>query len=229
MPRKAAHRILPLLLLLSCTVSAQPEKRTENGLNLSFALDRDLRRNLNVNFEEELRLTAQNNIFDRTVSALGLDYSLFDRRIKIGACYAFIHLYSDDHIYESRHRFYLNLSFRQNLEPFTLTWRIRLQETLRDDSRGQYRINPRRVMKNKLEAEYAIWGKPWKPFLSCDFSTNLNDPETQYDLIRLRFQCGLAWRLNRTESIDIFVRWDERLKNNDPRTVSLGVAYRLKL
>lgn len=198
-------------------------------MSMSFAVDRDVRRNLNINFEEEVRLITGNNGFDRTVGTLGFDYALFDKRIKIGACYAFIYLCNDDRVYEPRHRFFLNLSCRQNLEPFTFSWRIRLQETLRDDSRGRYRINPRYVMKNKLEVEYAVWGKPWKPFLSCDFSTNLNDPETRYDLIRLRFQGGVTWRLDRTRSIDFLVRWDEYLKTRDPRVISLGVAYRLRL
>jgi hypothetical protein len=227
--RKTAYYILLLLLLFTRPLSAQQENRTETGMSLSFAAGRDLHRNLNINFEEEVRLITGSNGFDRTVCTLGLDYSLFDRRIKIGACYAFIYLYNDDHIYESRHRFFLNLTFRQNQEPFTFSWRIRLQETLRDNSRGRYRINPRCVMKNKLEIEYAIWGKPWKPFLSCDFSTNLNDPETRYDLIRLRFQGGVNWRLDRTASIDFFVRRDEYLKNRDPHVVSLGVAYRLRI
>jgi hypothetical protein len=218
---------LILFLLFSSPVLSQQERRTEGGMSMSFAADKVLYGNLNINFEEELRLTTGSNAFDRTAGALGLDYSLFGKKVKIGACYAFIYLYNDDHVYESRHRFFLNLSYRQPIESFTLSWRIRLQETLRDNSRGSYRINPRYVMKNKLEAEYAIWGKPWKPFLSCDFSTNLNDPETRYDLVRLRFQGGIAWRINRTTSMDFFVRWDEYLKNSDPRVVSLGVAYKI--
>ena len=79
----------------------------------------------------------------------------------------------------------------------------------------------------RLEATYAIWGKPLKPFLSCEISTHLNDPETRYDPARLRLQGGVAWRINRTTSADFFLRWDEYLKNLDPRVVSLGITWKI--
>jgi hypothetical protein len=225
---KAASWMI-LFLFLSSQLPAQQERRTEAGAMMSFAAEKDLIRNLTVHFEEELRLITGGNGFSRATGSLGADYSLMDKRVEAGAYYAFIYLYNDDHLYESRHRFFINLSYRQTVGSFTLSWRIRLQETLRNESRGSYRVNPRYVMKNKLEASYAIWGKPWRPFLSCDFSTNLNDPETRYDAVRLRFQGGITRRINRTASIDVFFRWDEYLKNNDPRTLSLGVAYKLTL
>lgn len=219
--------LLPLLLLLPQRLAAQRERQTEAGLVLSLAAERELRRNLTLGFEEELRLIVASKALRRTDATLGIDYTFRDRRLKIGAAYAFIYLFNEAHVYESRHRFLLNLSYRQALEPFSFSWRVRLQETLRNEARGSYRVNPRYVMKNKLELAYAVWGKPWKPFLSCDFSTNLNDPETRYDLVRLRFQAGAAWRINRTTSLELFLRWDEYLKTPDPRLLSLGLAGKL--
>ncbi|MDR1814826.1 MAG: DUF2490 domain-containing protein [Tannerella sp.] len=219
-----------LFLLTPIVLNAQPQRETKGGAVMSLNVEKDLPlRNMSVNFEEELRLITAPNVYDRTVSSLGIDYALLDRKIKIGAYYAFIYLYNNDFLYEARHRFYFNLSYRQNVEQFTFSWRVRLQETLRDENRGSYRVNPRYVMKNRLEAEYAVWGKPWKPFLSCDFSTNLNDDETRYDLVRLRFQAGANWRINRTTSMDFYLRWDEYLKDDDPRVISIGAAYKMKL
>ncbi|MDR1779750.1 MAG: DUF2490 domain-containing protein [Tannerella sp.] len=220
--------ILILMLAIPAVLCAQPQRETRGGALMSFSAEKQLIRNLDLNFEEELRLATTPNVYDRTVSTLGIDYSLMNKKLKIGAYYAFIYLYNNDFLYEPRHRFYVNLSYRQKLDQLTLSWRIRLQETLRDDNRGSYRVNPRYVMKNKLEAEYAIFGKPWKPFISCDFSTNLNDDETRYDLVRLRTQAGANWRINRTTSMDFYLRYDEYLKADDPRTISVGVAYKMR-
>jgi hypothetical protein len=218
-----------LFVLFPALVSAQTKPAPEGGASLSFSIEKDLLKNLTVNIEEEIRLQTGRIGFDRTVSTAGLDCSLFGKKVKTGIYCAFIYLYNDDYLFEPRCRFYLNLSYRENIEAFTLSWRIRLQETVRDGSRGSYRINPRYTMKNRLEMEYSVWGKPWKPFLSCDLSTNLNDPETRYDFVRLRFQGGANWRLNRTASIDMFLRWDEYLTNRDSRIISLGICYRMKL
>jgi len=227
-PRNAIGKII-LLLFLPLTLSAQPPRETQGGAIASFGAEKELLRNLDLRFEEELRLLATANVYERTVSSLGLDYSLINKKLKVGAYYAFIYLYNNDYLYESRHRFYLNLTYRQNLEPFTLSWRTRLQTTLRDESRGSYRVNPRHVLKNRLEITYAIFGKPWKPFLSFDLSNYLNDAETRLDPVRLRTQAGVSHRINRTNTIDFFIRWDEHFIAPDPRIISLGAAYKIVL
>ncbi|MDR1676675.1 MAG: hypothetical protein LBR86_09440, partial [Tannerella sp.] len=93
---------------------------------------------------------------------------------------------------------------------------------------GEYKINPKYVMKNRLEIACIIWGSPWKPYLSCDFSTSLNDPVRGNELTRLRFQGGASWRLNRTTYLDFFLRCDEHLTGDEPRVLSSGVACKMK-
>jgi hypothetical protein len=216
-------------LLSSFSLSAQ-ERETNLGSSLSVELEKDLSRFFSLGMEEEVRFIENNNHgFDRSVTSLGLDYSLFDKRIKIGAYYAFIYLYNNDYLYEPRHRYYLNLSYKQPVDAFTFSWRGRLQGTYRDEDRGEYKINPKYVMKNKLEVDYTIFGSPWKPYLSCDFSTNLNDPVMGYELTRIRYQGGVSWRMNRTDYLGFFLRYDEYLSADDPHTIAIGVTYKKKL
>jgi hypothetical protein len=235
MKRRLKYYLLLTALLLSCSGFAQqPPRPTDGGASLSFEYEKTLRRHLTLGVEEELRFITNRIGFDRSVTSGGLEYAFLGDRAKIGAWYAFIYLYNNDFLFEPRHRFYINLSFKENLAaynaslPLTLSWRGRIQETIRDENHGSYRINPRYVMKNKFEADWQIWGRPWKPYISCDISTNLNDPETRYDLARLRFQAGAVRRLNRTDYINFFVRWDEYRTENDPRVVYLGFAFKIK-
>jgi hypothetical protein len=192
-------------------------------------LTKDLNRFFSLGMEEEVRLIDNNIGFDRNITSLGLDYSLFDKRVKVGAYYAFIYLYNNDYLFEPRHRYYFNLSYKQPLGAFTLSWRGRLQGTCRDENRGEYKINPKYIMKNKFEAEYTIFGSPWKPYLSCDLSTSLNDPVLGYELGRTRYQGGVSWRLDRTTYLDFFLRYDRYLSGKDPHVMSIGVSYKMKL
>ena len=207
---------------------SQSKKETNLGASLSLELEKDLSRYFSLNMEEEVRLINNNKGFDRSVTSLGLDYALFNKKVKIGAYYAFIYLYNNDYLFEPRHRYYLNLSFKQPIEQFTLSWRGRLQGTYRDENRGEYKINPKYIMKNKFEVEYAVWGRPWKPYVSCDLSTELNDPKGN-DLTRIRYQGGTSWRLNRTDYLNFFVRFDHYMAGDDSNTWAVGVAYKIKL
>jgi len=218
-----------LMLLFSLSVVAQPRRETKAGALLSYEMEQSLYRNFSISFEDELRFVSNAIGFDRNVASLGIDCSLLDKKLKIGASYAFIYLYNDDQMFEPRHRFYANVTYKQAFgRQWTVSWRGRVQATVRNENHDSYRVNPRFVMKNKLEIEYAIWGKPLKPYLSCDFSNNLNDHITRYDFVRLRFQGGVGWRITRTDYLNFFLRFDENFKEDDPRVISLGAGYRMK-
>ena len=219
-----------LLIVFPLPVLSQSEQETAFGAALVLEIEKDLAKNLSATFEEEVRLVNNPIGFDRTATTLGFDYRLFNQKVKIGGAYAFIHLYNNDFLFESRHRYYLNLSYRETFNAITLSWRGRLQATHRNENIDRYKINPKYVMKNKVEASYTIFGSPWKPYLSCDFSTILNDPMMNgYGLTRVRFTGGSAWRLNRTTYLDFFLRYDKELDARDPNRISFGIGYKTKL
>lgn len=217
------------MLLLSPPAFAQAPREIGVGASLAVEVEKKLSRFLSVAGEEEVRLADNSIGFDRSVTSLGVDYLLFDSRVKVGGYYAFLHLYSSNHRFEPRHRGYVNLSYKETFEPFTLSWRGRLQGTYRDENRGEYKVNPKYVVKNKVEVAYMIWGSPWKPYLSCDFSARLNDPVRGSELSRIRFQGGASWRLNRTTYLDFFLRFDRYVADKDPHVFSIGATYKVNL
>ncbi|KAA6303610.1 MAG: hypothetical protein EZS26_000161 [Candidatus Ordinivivax streblomastigis] len=207
---------------------AQTSQKTDAGLSLSAELNKDLNRYFSLTMEEEVRLISNTIGFDRNVTALGIDYVLFDRKIKVGAYYAFLYLYNSDYLFEPRHRSYFNVSYKETFDSFTLSWRGRFQGTYRDENRDDYKINPKYLLKNKFQLEYAVWGKPWKPFISCELYNDLNNPKGNY-LTRMRYQAGTAWRLNRSDYFDFFLRYDQNLDSRDTQVFSIGIGYKVKL
>jgi hypothetical protein len=227
----AFHRRTALsFLLFLCTVFswAQSPKEIRSGVSLSMEIEKDLNRFFSLTGEEEVRLIDNNTDFDRTVTSLGIDYALFNRKVKIGAYYAFLYLYNNDYFFEPRHRYYFNLSYKETFGSLILSWRGRIQGTYRNERLGEYKINPKYVMKNKWEVAYLLWGSPWKPYFSCDLSTNLNDPVRGYELTRVRFEGGATWRLNRTDYVGFFLRLDEYPVGDEPQIASIGASYKIK-
>ncbi|MDH6356516.1 DUF2490 domain-containing protein [Parabacteroides sp. PF5-9] len=215
-------------LFIAFFAFSQVERDTDVGLSFTMEVQKEFIKNLSWSLEEEVRLQNNEKGFDRSVSSLGMDYSFWDKRIKIGGYYAFLYLYNEDRLFEARHRYYLNLIVKESINRFTLSWRGRIQGTHRNENRGEYKTNPKYVMKNKFEIEYSVWGKPWKPFISCDLSSDLNNPSGN-ELTRIRSQIGTNWRLNRTDYIDFFLRYDHYLSIKETGVLLLGVAYKIKL
>jgi len=216
------YSIFIVLLFISFSLLGQ-ERETDLGAIFSVRLNKDLNRFFGLSFEEEIRLLTNNAGFDRLKSDIGIDYTIV-KGLKVGVFYNYIYVYNSDFLYESRHRYYANLSYKYGVNrKLTLTWRTRLQATYRDETRGEYKINPKYVLRNRLEAEYNILGTRWKPYLSAEATNTLNDPLGN-EIYKLRFQGGTSFRLDRTTYLEFYLRADEYLTGQDPRVISIGVG-----
>ncbi|MDR1683797.1 MAG: DUF2490 domain-containing protein [Candidatus Symbiothrix sp.] len=213
-------------LLLSVSLLAQSPVRY--GGSLSGSVEKSLNRFFDLKVEDEVRFLDNSIGFERNITTLGLDYSLLNRKLKIGTYYAFLYLYNNDRLFEARHRYYFNLSYKESIDQWTFSWRGRWQFTHRDENHDEYKINPKQVLKNKFQIEYSILGKPWEPFISCDLYNDLNNPKGNY-LTRIRYQGGATWRLNQTDYMDFFARYDHYLDAREPAILSFGLGWRLKL
>ncbi len=213
-----------LLLLVSFALVAQ-ERETYMGAIFSLEFQKDIFRKTGISFEEELRLMDNQANFDRLASTVGIDYSIISKKLKAGIYYCYIYMFNNDFMYENRHRYYLSLSYKEPVGRFDLSWRVRAQGTYRDENRGSYKINPKYVLRNKLQAEYSIFGSPWKPYLSCELTNSLNDPLGN-EIYKIRFQGGTSWRLDRTTYLEFFLRADEYFFGEDPRVFSIGAGYK---
>ena len=220
------YPVVIILLFISLSMLGQ-ERETDLGAAFSIQLNKDLSRFFELSFEQEVRLLTNNNTagFSRSISSVGIDYKIV-RGLKAGISYNYMYLYNSDFLHESRHRYYANLSYKYAVNrKLSLVWRTRFQGTLRDESRGEYRINPKYVLRNRLEAEYDILGTRWKPYLSAEATNSLNDPLGN-EIYKLRFQGGTSYRLDRSSYLEFYLKADEYLWGEDPRVVSIGIGYK---
>ena len=219
---------LPILLFCFSVVVFAQERETDLGAAFSIQLQKSLGRKVEISLEEELRLLNNNANFDRLASTVGADYSIIDKKLKVGVYYCYLYMYNSDFFYENRHRYYLSLNYKEHFGKYTVSWRGRLQGTSRDECRGEYKINPKYVLRNRLQVEYSIFGSPWKPYISAETTNSLNDPLGN-EIYKLRFQGGTSWRMDRRSYLEFFLRLDEYIAGNDPRVFSIGVGYKRNL
>ena len=214
-----------LLLLFSVALPAQ-ERETDVGSMFSVELKKRLGQKFDVSLEEELRLMTNNsNGFDRWVNTVGVDYSIISKKLKAGLYYSHLYLNNSNKYYENRYRYSFSLIYKESFGKYTVSWRGRVQGTCRDENVGEYKINPKYVLRNKLEVEYLIRGSRWKPYLFTETTNTLNDPIGN-EIYKIRFQGGSSCRLDRTTYLEFFLRWNEYIVMPDPRVISIGVGYR---
>ena len=212
-----------LLLFISLSIFGQ-ERETDFGAAFSVQLNKDILRYWGISFENEARLKSNYTELERLTSGIGIDYKIV-KGLKAGVSYNFLYLYNSSFRYECRHRYSAHLSYKYDLSrKWTLSWRTRFQSTYRDEDRGEYRINPKYVLRNRLKAEYNILGTPFKTYLSAEAANLLNDPLGN-EIYKLRFEGGTSWRLDRTNTLEFFLRVDESLVWPDPRMISIGIGY----
>ena len=217
-----------VLLFFSAALLAQ-ERKTDFGSAFSVELKKRFGGKFDISLEEELRLSTNNNGgFDRWTNTVGVDYLIIRRKLKAGMYYCYYRMYNSNNYYENRNRYYLILQYRETFGRYTVTWRGRLQGTNRNEERGEYRINPKNVLRNKFEIEYSIPGSPYNPYFFTETTNTINDPFGN-EIYKLRFQGGVVKRLERTADLELFFRWNEYLVMPDPRVMVIGIGYRKSL
>lgn len=228
MDKKIKYSVLLLLICISFQPAIKAQKSTDYGASLTYEVVKELNQNFRLTADEEIRLVDNNKYgFDRSATTLGGDYAILQKKVRIGAFYSFLYLYNGDNLFEYRHRYFFNVSYKEDVGSFSLSWRGRFQGTIRDENRGEYRVNPKYVLRNRFQVEYLIWKSRWTPSVSCDFATVLNDP--RYDLSRIRLQGGVEYRLSRYTYLSGFLRYDINYEKAENNRLSLGISYRVKI
>lgn len=190
---------------------------TDVQMRFGFDLKFNLWRGLSLSVEEDARLKNNLSGFDRSYTYATLSYR-FNPYFKFGVGYTFMAIWHDgkkstdyEKYWDFRHR--INLDFTGNVS--TGRWKFTLRErplaTIRMLSYDPLeKVSPEYTLRSKVEVEYSAMTAPIKPYFAFELSNTLNHSkyiEKNY-IDRYRFNIGLKWRLNKSNSIDFFYRFD---------------------
>ena len=209
--------VVSMSWIVSCTLTAQT---TDFGSIGSLALSKNLGRYWNVKLEQELRFNNLSTTYNRSLTSVGVGYSIIRKVLKAELEYDFIHQ-RQNAIYEFRHRSSLAISTHFDYDVFQFELKTRGQATWRDESEGDYKFNPKYVWRNKLKCAYKIFGSPVRPFISGEIFCPLNSVNGFF-MDGYRFTLGTKYRVSRHISFQFLVRCDQEIQQVNPKRVLYG-------
>lgn len=221
--------IVSSVAVLLCFIPGLQAQTDGMGAIGSIGLSKSLGKNWSAGLEHELRFDQLHAGLERSLTAIQLDYKLLPKVLKAGVEYNFLLQNNDNEYFENKHRLSLALSGETSWKRFEFSLRTRMQSTWRDETRGDYRINPKIIWRNKLECAYDIFGKPVKPSVSVELFTPLNENQGFY-ANGYRVRAGVTYRYSRAQSVDISLRYDKDIQTDEPQAMlylCAGWTYRL--
>lgn len=198
------------------------------GIMGSFALTKAINKKWDAKLEQELRTNTNTSRYDRSKTTFGLDYTIIKKTLKVEGDYNFIHQRQKEY-FEFRNRASFSLTGSKDFNQFSFDLRSRLQSTWRDENRGDYKYNPKLVWRNMLECSYAIFGSPFKPYVSAELFYPINSAHGFY-MDGVRATLGAKYRTTQRSTLDFYLRYNQDVQQESPQSMlyaGFGWRYRL--
>lgn len=216
------------IMVFSVLVFAQSGRTTDFGVIASAEVSVDVARNVGLSLEEELRFQNNCTHLDRWLNSLGVDYTFLRGRMKLGVTGDYIRRFNDDGYFENRYRAGLQLTCSETYRRFKFSFRTKLLSTFRDETTGDYRVNPKMYWRNRLQVSYQMPNSRFKYSLSTELHWIVNDPK--HNIVdNLRTVASVDYRLTRRQYLSAFARMDNDFQVKKPvDRFYLGLTYKLK-
>ncbi len=212
--------ILIVFVLLPLVPFCALAQANDAGAIGSVSVSKDLGRFADVTLEQELRFNKNFTTFDRSLTSLGLDYTVVKKYLKAELDYDFIYQNQLEY-FEVRQRASFGLNTQIELNSFDVKFRTKGQMMWRDEARGDYNYNPKYTWRNRVECVYNIFGSPVKPYISGELFCPLNGANGFY-LNGYRAILGVKYRLSKRDAIDLMIRFDQDLQQANPQRIIYG-------
>lgn len=217
-----------VLIAVSVATFAQSERTTDMGGIVSAEFSTDLGGDFGLSVEEELRFDNRCTEFDRWLNSLGVDYTFWRNRMKVGLTGDYIRRHNDEGYYENRWRLGAQLTYSENFRHFKFAYRTKLISTFFDDRTGEHRVNPKLYWRNRLQISYQQPNSRFKYSLSAELFWLLNDPKNSV-VDNLRTVASVEYRLTRRHYLTAFTRMDNDLQVKEPvDRFYFGLDFRMK-
>lgn len=211
------------IVVLATNASLLAQLSDVGGI-VSVGITKDFGRKWDSKLEQELRFN-QSLGYDRALTAFELYYKIIPKYLKLGMEYNLINQNIKSEYYEFRHRAAFQLSGATKLNRLELQLRTRAQSTWRDEAKNDYKINPKLVWRNKFECAYDIFGSPIKPSASAELFFPINSSHGFY-LNSYRLRTAVNYKYSRTQSIEMYLRYDKEVQTTSPESVLyIGVSW----
>lgn len=226
--KKTIQDIIIVLLITTgsiLTLNAQETKVTGDLEQwTSIGISKKINKHWKISIDQEIRFSKDASEFDIYLADLGLDYKI-NKHFSLGANYRFYQNKNSEEVFVTQHRWSTDVSYKQEINRFTLAYRLRFQNK-DEDFFTSTTTNNLYNLRNKFSIDYNIKGFKFDPYLDVELYRQIQDVNTT-ELSKLRWTIGLEYSLKKLGDIDVFYRIDNELNQSYTKnTYILGVGYK---
>lgn len=214
-----------LLVILLMTSSFSYAELKDFGAIANVGLQKDLNKNLVLNFEEEVRFKFNLSSFSRSKTMIGVDILLIPSYLTAEANYSLFYRKAQVETYEFSHRLTAGFSGKVSLFDLVFKYRTRFQSTMFDGENPTSKFNPKHVWRNRIGMEYPIQNSAFTPYLLGEIISPLNGSNKNF-LIEYRLSAGTKYQLTKTSSLNGSLRYDQAVNTISPHNILyLTIGY----
>lgn len=208
------RRWILLFTIVACSVPAAAQER-DTQLWTEFGLKIPLMKRTDLKIGEEIRLDNDISSFRMNRTTVELEYKLLSF-LEVSGAYR-LTLKPD----ELEHSAHANATFKVDIGPLELAWRLRL---LRDFFLDE---KPRDELRNRFTIEFEDT-PPVKPYISSEVYYSMRDERSAFD--KFRWYVGLKRDISKKQRMELYYMFQRSIgkKSTEVDTI-LGVGYSISL
>lgn len=193
----------------------------------SANIDLDIKKNLKVMLEEEVRLKENCTQMEKQINDVGIGYK-FNKYFRAAIFYRIEANWKTYDDYRWRQGLYADLALKHSEGQFLLGYRLRLQSSRIEFNRDEDNLLSKFVNRHKFTLAYNIKNKPITPFVEEEIF--LNPIGHQMEMINNRTWFGITCTPGKKHEFTLKYGIDHERLAADPLTsFILAVNYKLNL
>ena len=214
--------IFLFLLLAGSMASAQV---SDAGLWMSVNIDKKVTQALSFSLTQEVRMNENITEVGNILTDLGASYR-FGKHFRVGAGYRYSRQRRVDDSYDTRHRFNIDLIWREKIQRTLLSLRFRYESQFTDMYTSPEGLTPKSMIMPRLEVKYNLPGK-FEPFVYGEPYFKINNL-VYGPFVQMRLCGGVAYSFNRMHSVDLYYLYQKEYNVKHPQTdYVIGIGYNL--
>ena len=221
---RTSFRLLVLLgTCFALSVVSAFAQQDDAGLWSSVTIKHKVTRRMSVSLSEQIRMHQNVSEVEQFFTDAGVDYE-FIPAFKVSVNYR---LTSKNQLtyYSTRHRFYVDLSYKQKLKPIAISLRQRVQSQVESIHSSENGRIPEWYTRTKLAVKLDL-GKKYSPYLATEYYyviDNLKEEDQVFD--KARYEVGIDYDFNKQSSVNLFYLIQKDLRENKTRDFVSGIGY----
>jgi hypothetical protein len=194
------------------------------GLWTNITIKKKITKRFDAYLTEELRFNENITELGAFYTEIGAEYEIL-KGFKAGAFYRYICKRRLDDSYTKANRYYIDLSYGNNIKRFVLGYRIRFQQAYKDFNTSADGHVPINFIRQKIHLGINTKTR-FDPYLDGEIWYHLNPPWSEFDNIRI--SAGIVTRITKHHFIDTGFIYQQQFNVSDPVTdYILSLGYKI--